>query len=216
MSGMQGVIDELEAVGLDAIVVDFGEILEQLDREDEAPAPIPELTDAEADRILERLWTLQAKIAQIQAGAERKCRRLQQRIAGIEFRHGLQLQTWTARQLRGKSRSVATTWGLVGFRAQQDQVEILDEPALIAWLRETNRDEAVKESVVRAKLNGILKTSAVVLRDPETGEVTARVLEIGETRKTAVRAIPREEKWYHKVDTEGAAVEEPAVVGEAE
>lgn len=79
----------------------------------------------------------------------------------------------------GKLKSMKTPWGKVGFRAQQDEIEVLDEEAVkdqVAMGKLPESIQRVKIEISKSELNKYIKTS---------GEVPA-----------GVKVTPRDDKFY--------------------
>lgn len=133
------------------------------------PDASPTLTDAEADTLIDRLASFDERQRRIRAQAEAMCKDIDRQRQGVLYKHETALREWTARKLRGKSRSVKRLVGSIGFRTVPGRMTVhaLDYDRALAWAK-ANLPEAVKETV------DLKAVKPVEDYHPDTGEVGLR------------------------------------------
>ncbi len=107
-----------------------------------------------------RLVGIEAERAELIAATNANFDRLatvhKRRSEYLDYRFGSQLQDFAAEQLRGKKvKSLATRFGVLGFRLQPSSINILDKAAAIEWAR-SHMPSAIETaySVLKSKLKG--------------------------------------------------------------
>jgi hypothetical protein len=102
----------------------------------EPEPPVDLISDAEADRLIDRLASFDERRRRYRAQAEARCRDVDNEEKHLLFVHGTELREWTRSKLRGKSRSVKRPTGTAGFRTVPAHATIFDHAAALAYCEE--------------------------------------------------------------------------------
>jgi hypothetical protein len=130
-----------------------------------APRIIP---DDEADRLIDRLASMDERQRRIKAQADAMIREIDNERKGLLFKHETDLREWALSKLKGKARSVKRLVGTCAFRTVPGRVVVTNPDDALAYCRQW-LPEAIRETVDVKALQPVADI------DPETGEIKQTV-----------------------------------------
>lgn len=169
---MQTVSKQLDAT-LDKLedVVDTAEALthdETLRAQVESADPGPMATDDDTRLLYRYLKCRMYAVAELTTLKEQTAamiRSAEAKVKGLDYFFGEAAARITAAKIAGgKSKSLKTPFGTVGFRAHKPLPVVLDEAAAIAALRKLNQPQclATRTTIVKAALNDYVASTGEV------------------------------------------------------
>jgi hypothetical protein len=142
---------------------------------DETEWPIPPyepkpriIPDAEADRLIDRLASMDERQRRIKAQADAMCREIDNERKSLLFVHETDLREWTLSKLKGKARSVKRLVGTCAFRTVPGRVVVTNPDEALAFCRQW-LPEAIRETV------DVKALSSIEDIDQNTGEIVRTV-----------------------------------------
>lgn len=161
----QAEADEAEAAAAAEYHADLADLKAEIDATDLTPLQPKDDDEARLWRFSKRYSLLVAERELIKHNLEIALRRIDGQLKQME-RWLPELEPIVKGLLRGKTRSVKTPWGTLGFRKVNDCLEITDEQRLLAaaTANEVLRGQiVVKRSLPKSALNDYFKTTGDLL-----------------------------------------------------
>ena len=122
------------------------------------------IPDDEADRLIDRLASMDERQRRIKVQADAMCREIDNERKSLLFVHETDLREWTLSKLKGKARSVKRLVGTCSFRTVPGRVVVTDPDAALDYCRQW-LPEAIRETV---DVKAIVPADDI---DQNTGEI---------------------------------------------